>query len=152
MDSSFDKIRQNNCKLYIHKSFRNNILEQTLLAGERELQEHYRLTTIPSSQFARVYKFTVSFNGVERVVYFKQYLYRSAWDFIKHLVRASRAKRAFKAMLMLAENGFETPTLIAVGECKSGLFCAGNFLVTLEVEDAKQIYQFIPESLEDLTK
>lgn len=152
MDSCFDKIRQNNCTLYIHKNFRNDNLEQALLTGEKELQQRYRLTPVRSSGFARVHKFAVRFDSVERGIYFKQYFCRSGWDFIKHLVRASRAKRAFKASEVLTENGFETPVIIAMGECKSGFFNTRNFLVTLEVESAKQIHQLIPGSLENLTK
>ena len=152
MDSGFDKIRRNNCTLFINKNFRNDNFEQALSAGEKTLQEGYELTPVFSSDTSRVHKFTVRFDGVERGVYIKQYLCRSACDFIKHLVRASRARRAFKAALMLEKNGFETPAVIAMGECKASFFDRGNFLVTLEVENAKQIYQFIPESMENFTK
>lgn len=120
------------------------------MAGEKELQQRYQLTPVRSSGFARVHKFTVRFDGVGRRIYFKQYFCRSAWDFIKHLVRASRAKRAFKASEVLTENGFEAPAVIAMGECKSGFFNTRNFLVTLEVENAEQICQLIPGSLENL--
>lgn len=122
------------------------------MAGEKELREHYQLTTIQSSKFARVYKLTVRFDDVDKGVYFKQYLCRSIWDFIKDFVRAGRAERAFKATEMLGENGFETSTIIARGESRYGLCHTTNFLVTLEIEDAKQIYQFIPDNMEDLTK
>jgi hypothetical protein len=158
--SGFDKIRQGSCTLYIHKNFRNNNLERALLSGEQELQQRYRLTTVRSSKFSRVYKFTGGFGdvdpaldkgGVDKVVYFKQYLCRSVWDFIKHLFRASRARRAFKASLMLAENGFYTPTIVAMGECKSSFYHTENFLVTLKVENAKQIYQLIPNTRSNLT-
>lgn len=152
MDSDFEKIRRGNLTLYIHKNFRNDTLEQALLSGEKELQERCQWATIRSSKFARVYKSTVRFGDIEKGVYFKQYLYRSIWDFIKHLFRASRARRAFKATLMLAENGFKAPTIIAMGECRFGFSNTGNFLVTLEVKDAKQIYQFVPESLENFTE
>jgi hypothetical protein len=138
--------------LFINKDFRNAELEQALTAGEKELQEHYELTPVRSSIFSRVYKFSASFDGRERWIYFKQYLCRSTWDFIKHLVRASRAKRAFKATLMLEKNGFESPVIVAMGESKSNFLDRENFLVTLEVEDAKQIYQFIPDKLENFTK
>lgn len=151
MDNGFDKIRRNNCTLFINKNFRNNNLEQTLLTGEKELQEDYQLTPILSSPFARVNKFNVTFDGLEKQVYLKQYLYRSTWDFIKHLVRSSRARRAFKASLMLERNGFEAPVIVAMGEYKSSFLDRGNFLVTLEVEDAKHIYKFIPKSSENLT-
>ena len=152
MDSGFDKIRRNNCTLFVNKNFRNDNFEHALSAGEKTLQERYQLTTVFSSDTSRVHKFTVRFAGVDRGVYIKQYLCRSACDFIKHLVRASRARRAFKAALMLEKNGFETPAVVAVGECKASFFDRGNFLVTLEVENAKQIYQFIPDKLESFTK
>jgi len=106
----FDKIRQGNCTLFINRDFRNDDLEQALSAGEKSLQEHYKLTPVLSSRTSRVYKFSTSFNGTERLIYFKQYLFRSNWDFIKHLVRSSRARRAFKASLILEKNGFETST------------------------------------------
>ncbi len=150
MDSCFDKIRRNNCTLYIHKNFCNDNFEQALLGGEKTLQKHYQLTDVYSSDTSRVYKFTVKFDGVDRGVYFKQYLCRSIWDFIKHLVRASRARRAFKATLMLEKNGFGAPAVIAMGEYKSGFFNRENFLVTFEVENAQRFHQFISESLDDL--
>lgn len=152
MDSGFDKIRRNNCTLFINKNFRNDNLEQVLSAGEKTLQERYQLTPVFSSDTSRVHKFTVRFGGVERGVYFKQYLCRSAWDFIKHLLRPSRARRAFKATLILEKNGFEAPAVVAMGEWKSDFFNRSNFLVTLEAENTKQIYQFIPEGRENLTK
>lgn len=114
--------------------------------SEKELGKRYQLTTIQSSKFARVYKLTVRFDDVDKGVYFKQYLYRSVWDFIKHFVRDSRAERAFKAAEMLVENGFDAPAIIVMGKFRYGLYHTTNFLVTLEIEDAKQIYQFIFDS------
>jgi len=152
LDSGFDKIRRSNCTLFINKNFRNDNFEQVLLAGEKTLQERYQLTPVFSSDTSRVHKFTVRLGGVKRWVYFKQYLCRSAWDFIKHLVRPSRARRAFKATLVLEKNGFEAPAVVVMGEWKSDFFNRRNFLVTLEAENTKQIYQFIPEGQENLTK
>ena len=152
MDNNFDKIKRDNCTLFINKNFRNGNLEQALLAGEKTLQERYQLTPVLSSHSSRVCKFTASFDGMERWIYFKQYLCRSAWDFIKHLVRPSRAKRAFKATLILEKNGFEAPVVVAMGECKSSFLDRENFLATIEVEGARQIYQFIPDKLENFTK
>jgi len=148
----FDKIRRDNYTLYINNSFRNDHFEQALLAGEKEMQKHYQLTPVRSSRFCRVYKFNVSFNGVEREIYFKEYLWRSVWDFIKHLFRAGRARRAFEASGMLADNGFDVPTIIAMGELKSSFSLKRNFLATLEVENAKEIHQFIPDSLKNLSR
>ena len=143
MNRCFDKIRGGNYTLYIHRNFRNDTFEQTLLDSEKKLGERYQLTTIQSSKFARVYKLTVRFDDVDKGVYFKQYLCRSVWDFIKDFVRASRAERAFQAAEMLGENGFDAPTIIAMGKFRYGLYHTTNFLVTLEIVDAKQIYQFI---------
>jgi tRNA A-37 threonylcarbamoyl transferase component Bud32 len=145
LNDCFDKIRGGNYTLYIHKNFRNDTFEQALLDSEKELRERYRLTTIQSSKFARVYKLAVRFDDVDKEVYFKQYRWRSFWDFIKDFVRASRAERAFKATEMLGENGFDAPAIIAVGKSRYGLYHTANFLVTLEIENAKQIYQFISD-------
>ncbi|RKY23765.1 MAG: hypothetical protein DRP62_05260 [Planctomycetota bacterium] len=149
--NGFDKIQRGGHTLYIRKNFRNNTLEQALLAGEKELQRCYQLTTIQSSKFARVYKFTVHFDDADREIYYKSYLYRSIWDFIKHLFRTSRASRAFNASLMLAENGFDTPAIIAMGKRKFNLFYTEDFLVTLGVENAKRIYECLFDTLENLT-
>lgn len=138
--------------MFINKDSRSAELEQALTTGEKKLQESYELTPVISSDVSRVYKFTVGFHDIERCVYFKQYLCRSAFDFIKHLVRPSRARRAFEATLMLERNGFEAPVIVAMGEYKSGFLDRGNFLVTVEVEGAKQIHQFIPDKLENFTK
>jgi len=150
--NGFDTIRLHNSTLFINKDFRNAELEEALTAGEKKLRERYELKPVASSDFSRVYRFTTRFGNTERCVYFKQYLYRSALDFIKHLVRSSRAKRAFKATLMLEKNGFEAPIIVAMGERKSSFLDRGNFLVTVEVESARQIHQFIPNNLENFTK
>ncbi len=146
MNDCFDKIRGGNYTLYIHRNFRNDTFEQVLSDSEEKLRARYRLTRVPSSKFARIYKFTVRFDSRDKVVYFKQYLYRSVWDFIKGFVRANRAERAFRASEMLCENGFDTPVIIAMGESGNGPLSTANFLITLEVEDAKQIHQFISDS------
>jgi serine/threonine protein kinase len=145
LNDCFDKIYGGGCTLHIHRNFRNDTFEQALLDSGKALEERYQLTMVPSSKFARVYKFTVRFDSGDKVVYFKQYLCRSVWDFIKGLVRANRAERAFKASEMLGENGFDTPAIIAMGEPGNGPLSAANFLVTLEIEDAKQIHQFISD-------
>lgn len=146
MHTGFEKIRCNGCTLYVNKDFRNNALEQALLAGEEELQQRYVLTTIPSSESSRVYRFTVSFGGIDRQIYFKQHLWVSGFRFIKYLIRTSRAKQAFNAMLMLAGNGFDVPAILAMGERRFGFFSTKSFLVTAGVEDSKSVYQYISNS------
>ena len=151
MACDFDKIKQNNHVLYIRQAFRNETFEQALLDGEEQLLQRYQLTRVHSSKFTRVYKSKVDFNGVETGLYLKWYLYRSAWDFIKHLCRPSRAKRAFRAKLMLAENNFEAPTIVAIGECRSTFFCRASFLVTLEIENVKPARQLLLEGMDSTT-
>lgn len=152
MGNGFYKIRRHNCTLFINEDFRNADFEQALSNGEKTFQEHYELIPVRSSVFSHVYKFTASFHNTERCIYFKQYLCRSTLDFIKHFVRSSRAKRAFMATLMLEKSGFEAPVIVAMGECKFSFLERENFLLTVEVEGAKQIYQFIPNKTNDLTK
>jgi hypothetical protein len=152
LHSGFDKIRRSNCTIYINRAFRSDSLEQALPWGEKELQRQFQLTRLGSSKFVRLYKFTLRFDGADRLIYFKQYLNRSAWDFIKHIFRASRARRAFEAALVLAERGFQTPIIIATGEFRYAFIGAENFLVTLGIEHAKPIYQFIASKQAELTK
>ncbi len=151
MADDFDKIQRGNYTLYIHRNFRNEELEEALTAGREKLQRLYKPTAVESSKFARVYQFTAKLNNTERTVYFKQYLSRSAVDLIKHLLRPSRAKRAFNATQMLKQNGFKAPAIIAMGERKSDPFNTDNFLLTLEVENGKRIYEIIPNSVSNLT-
>jgi tRNA A-37 threonylcarbamoyl transferase component Bud32 len=150
--SHFDKITHNNHTVYINKDFRNEALEKALLAGEKELKKRYQTESVFSCDTSCVYRCSVKFDNMHRVLYFKRYLRRTIWDPVKDLVRGSRAKRDFNATLMLSENGFEAPTVVAMGECTSGIFLTENFLVTLEVENAKQVYQVNPGSSENPTK
>lgn len=146
MDICFDKIQGGNYTLYIHRDFRNDVFEQTLLDYERQLHKRYHPTPVPSSKFTGVYKFSVGFGNVEKAIYFKEYFCRSALDFVKHLFRPSRAKRSLKAMLMLQKNGFDVPVVVAMGECKASFFERRNFLVTFEVENAKRLHEYISDS------
>jgi tRNA A-37 threonylcarbamoyl transferase component Bud32 len=139
--SHFDKLRGGDCTLYVHKDFRNYTFEQALLAGGKELHKRYHPIPVPLA--CGVCKFGVRFGGVEKMVYLKEYFYRSAWDFVKHLFRHSRAVRALKAELMLAENGFESPCVIAVGQHKFAFLTTKSFMVTLEVENARSVYQLV---------
>jgi len=146
----FDKLRRGNCTLYIHKDVRNDTFEQTLLAGEEQLHKRYHSTAVRSSKFSSVCKFIVRFGDVEKVIYLKEYFCRSAWDFVKHLFRPSRARRALKAAFMLAENGFESPAIVAMGQCRFAFFTTRNFIATLEVENARSVYQNVVDNQSSL--
>ncbi|MCJ7729967.1 MAG: hypothetical protein MUO27_08850 [Sedimentisphaerales bacterium] len=131
------------CTLYIHKNFRNNTLEQALLAGGREFHERYHSIPVRSSKFTDVYRFGVRFGNNEKVVYLMEYFYRSWWDFVKHFFRSSRAKRAMEAGFMLAENGFESPYVIAMGQRNFAFLTTRSFVATLEVENSRSVYQLV---------
>ncbi len=150
--NDYDKVRLNDCTMYVHKNYRNPALEKALAVGEKALAEEYHLDSIKSSKFARIFKFAVEFSECTRKVFYKEYLYRSVWDFAKHIFRPSRANRAFQASLMLRENGFNVPEIIAFGEEKNRLLCKRNFLLTREVEGAQQLHLCIGERCQDLTK
>jgi tRNA A-37 threonylcarbamoyl transferase component Bud32 len=152
LDSDFEKIRQNNCTFYIHKQLSNSNFAQSLLAGEEKLRERYVLNTFPSSESTRIYKFNISIDGAEREIYLKQYLCVPTLRLIKSIFHRSRARRAFEATLMLAKNGFDTPAVVAMGECRDGFFHRKSFLATFEVENSKTIYEFILENSGILNK
>jgi tRNA A-37 threonylcarbamoyl transferase component Bud32 len=147
LNNIFDKIYLKNHVVYVNKNFRNSSLEHALSDGEQGLQQSYILTTIPSSDSSRIYKFTVNFDGAVKDVYFKQYLYVSAFRFLKNLFRTSRASRDLKATLMLAKNGFSVPAIIAMGRRRFNLLRTSSFLATLAVKDSKKIYQFFSINL-----
>jgi len=96
-----------------------------------------------SSKFANVFKCSLNFAGNTHKIYLKFYLYRSVWDFVKHLARPTRGQRAYKAALMLAANGLKSPEIIAVGTNFLGPFCIKNFLITKSLEGAGPSWQYI---------
>jgi 2-polyprenyl-3-methyl-5-hydroxy-6-metoxy-1,4-benzoquinol methylase len=82
------------------------------------------------------------------VVYLKQYFCRSTFDIINRLFHASRAKGAFNASLMLQQNGFETPAVIALFERRIGPLCTANSLLTEEVGNATSMAQLLRDMAE----
>jgi tRNA A-37 threonylcarbamoyl transferase component Bud32 len=152
LDGAFEKIRKGNSTLYIRRPFLNNDLGQAILSGGKKLREQYNLETIPSSEFTRIYRFHVSIDGVERQVYLKHFLSRSSLDYIKSIFRGSRAKRALKAELMLARNGFDVPTAIAIVEYGNGFFHTESFAATLGLADIKSALRLVSETGEISTR
>jgi len=53
---------------------------------------------------------------------------------------------------MLAENGFDVPAIIAMGECSAVFSDRLDFLAALEVEKAKPVYQIICEGRQGLSQ
>ena len=134
--ADFEVLRVRGWKLRISRRFASHAL------GLPEMRDGHNgvrgpFERISSSRFSRVYRCRIGFLGTVHSLYLKQYLPRSAWDVFKHLFRPSRAQRAFKASLMLAENGLLSPEVIAVGELKYGPVCARTFLLTRKVAGAR---------------
>lgn len=105
-----------------------------------------------ASKFARVYKGAISFNGQTHNLYIKQYLYRSAVDFLKHIFRPSRAMRSLKASQMLATENLLSPEVIAMGQLRKGPFVAKSFLITRSIENAPTLTTWIAEADDFKTK
>jgi tRNA A-37 threonylcarbamoyl transferase component Bud32 len=89
-----------------------------------------RVRRVSSSNFARVFTCQLPYAGVRHTVYIKHFLARSPLDVVKTLFRASRARRAFKAALLLRRNGFDSPEPLAVLEKCFGPFCITSILLT----------------------
>lgn len=144
----FDKMRIDNWSIYARKNFPKHNIRQLILAVDKPNEHRSQLVKVPSSDTSRVFKCDVSPDAVGHILYLKQYLYRSVLDFVKHLFRASRGKRAFKASLMLAENGFDTPAVIALFERCLGPFRTDSLLLTRAVENAR----CVPEIFGDICR
>jgi tRNA A-37 threonylcarbamoyl transferase component Bud32 len=136
MDNWIIRIRKN----FPKQDIRNLVSENDLSAEDRG-----QFIRVPSSDYTRVFKCNISFDGVAHQLYLKKYLCRSTLDFVKHLFRPSRAKRAFNATLMLHENGFDAPAVIGLFEHCFGPFCTNNLLLTDEVENSKSMPQLLTD-------
>ena len=139
LTGDFDKMRMYNWTIYARKDFPKHNIRQLALAIDKPNECRSQFVKVPSSDYSRVLRCNVSFNGVGHILYLKQYLCRSVWDFVKHLFRSSRAKRAFKASLMLQRNGFNAPAVIGLFERCLGPLRTDNLLLTRKVENARPI-------------
>ena len=139
--SNFDKISLQRWEMFLRKNFPAGFAAE--LADPGKIGDGIRgpFTKVSSSKFARVFKCSVEFAGHAHNLYLKFYLYRSAWDFIKHIVRPSRAKRAFNAAIMLAKNGLYSPQIVSIGQWNYGPICTKSFMITRELENTKGIIE-----------
>jgi len=139
---TYVRIRLGGWRLWMHKDLQgscNTVLsEDGWFDGVRGPFQR-----IPSSKYARVFKCSLSLPGRVEHFYLKQYLHRSACDFVKHLFRPSRAMRSFEATLLLAQNGLDAPRVIAVGEDRQFFFRTRCFVVTSRVEQASPVYAWL---------
>jgi hypothetical protein len=144
MSSGFKKIRHNNWTIYIAAAFLDQDLGQIILAGEDKWSEQQEFKTLPSSARSRIHKFTVKVDDADREVYVKQFLFKSFPHYLKCLFFSGiPARRAFRAEVMLAENGFDVAKTIAMGECREGFFNTKNFLASFGIENAVSVRHYI---------
>ena len=139
LPDGFEKMRMDSWMILIDKNFPKHDIRNLVAENDSAADDQGRFVRVPSSDYTRVFTFNVSFNGVAHPLYLKKYHCRSTLDFIKHLFRPSRAKRAFNATLMLLKNGFDAPAVIGLFEQRTGLFCTDNLLLTEEVENSKSM-------------
>ena len=139
----FDEMRIDGWSIRIHKNFPKNSIASLLSTGDSQSEGRCRFSKVPSSDYTSVFKCRISSNGTDMPVYIKRYFSRSRLDFAKNLSRASRAKRAFEASLMLRKNGFDSPAVIGLFERRVGLSDIDNMLVTREVENATPMSQLL---------
>ncbi|MBN2593646.1 MAG: phosphotransferase [Sedimentisphaerales bacterium] len=139
----FVKMRMDNWVISIHKNFPIHEIGNIVSENDSVTEAQDQFIRVPSSDFTRIVKCSFSFEGAERPLYLKKYLCRSVSDFIKHLFRPSRAKRAFNATVMLQNNGFDTPAVIGLFEHRTGPFCTSNLLLTEEIENSKPMSQVL---------
>ena len=145
----FDRTRIDNWTVRIAKNFPQNNIEKLLSANDSSVECPDQFARVASSDYARVFRGSISFDGTSRVVYLKRYLSRSALDFVKHFFRASRANREFNASLMLQRNGFDAPVVIGLFERRVGPFRTENFLLTEEVENTGSMVQLLTDICEN---
>lgn len=148
----FDKLESGTCRLVVRRTLRDDVFERVLLGQAGVVQEHYQATAIPSGQSSRVWRFIVVLNGGAKQVYYKRFLRRSSLDLLKNVICGSRAERALRGAAILADHGFGTPEIVAMGETRPTCLAKGGFLVTLEVADAKHLHQLVRDHCAGLTE
>lgn len=145
LDTKFNNVQIHNWKIRIRKDFLKCNIRDLLLLSNKTTQEQNKLIEVPSSEYTKVSKYDVCINDTSHPAYLKQYLYRSVWDFFKHLFRPSPAKRSFDASIMLQKAGLDAPVVIGLFEKWVGPLLIHNLLLTKEVKNAKSIAQGLIE-------
>jgi len=138
-ECEFETMRFSGWRLVVNKR-RLGSLCKGAAAGSIEDNIRGPFEEVCASKYARVWRCAVSFRG-ERVFYVKEFLYRSVWDFLKHLFRRSRARRALAGSKVLEEIGLRSPEVIAAAEKRFGGVCLQNVLVSEAVEGAEDLYE-----------
>jgi len=141
----FEKMRTGNWLVFIRKNFPKSSIENLISQNDLSVENGDQFTPVPSSNYTRVFKCSISFDGTAHSFYLKKYLCRSLLDFIKHLFRPSRARRAFNATFMLQRYGFDAPAIVGLFEHRTGPFCTDNILLTEEVENSKTMSRLLAD-------
>ena len=152
LDTEFNNIQIHNWKIRIRKDLLKCNIKDLLLLSNKNTQEQSEFIEVPSSEYTNVFKCDVCINGTSHPLYLKQYLCRSAWDFLKRLFRPSPAKRSFRASITLQNNGLDVPIVIGLFERRAGPFLIDNLLLTREVKNAKSIVQCLADMSRTLRK
>jgi len=135
----FEKIRISGWTMRVNPNFGKSSIGEFVPPAEHVDGVRGPFNRVDASEYARVFKCSVVFGGRCRNFYVKQFLYRSTWDFVKHIFRPSRARRAFSGSMILAEHQLGVPETVAFGERRFGPVCVSNFLVTRELNKADDL-------------
>jgi tRNA A-37 threonylcarbamoyl transferase component Bud32 len=103
-------------------------------------RDEKRFVRVTSSNTAQVYTSTAHHRNRVITVYVKLHLHRSVIDFLKHLFRAGRGRRAFTASLMLRKSGLDCPEPLVLLEKRFGPFRTDSILVTEGIPDCVQLH------------
>jgi tRNA A-37 threonylcarbamoyl transferase component Bud32/2-polyprenyl-3-methyl-5-hydroxy-6-metoxy-1,4-benzoquinol methylase len=152
LSTDFNKIQVDGWTIFIRSDFPRDKIREIIQAISPSGEFCDRFTQIPSSDYARVFKCNIFSNGKDRSLFLKQYLCRSSADFIKHIFRPGRAKRAFFASLMLQNNGFDAPEVIGLFERRCGFLCTDGLLLTRQVENARPMPQYFTDICRNFDK
>jgi tRNA A-37 threonylcarbamoyl transferase component Bud32 len=134
----FSMCRQDDWALLVRRGFHPD--DAVAIVDGDVCRDEKRYTRRQSSEMAKVWTTTAHYRDKTISVYIKLHLQRSVVDFVKHLFRAGRGRRAFAASLMLRRNGLDCPEPLALLEKRLGPFCAESILVTEGIPDCVQLY------------
>lgn len=146
LTGGFKKTHKDSWAIRIHRNFPEHLLSNLLSPTACSAGSFVRVV---SSDCTRVFKGNVSFDGANHTLYLKQHLCRSVFDSVKHLFRPSRARRAFNALLMLRQNGFDAPDPVGLFEKRLGPFCTDNSLLTEEVRSGRSMVDVFADLQKD---
>jgi tRNA A-37 threonylcarbamoyl transferase component Bud32 len=145
--------RNNGWNMLIRRGFNHEYASAIVSGGV--CRDEGRYARFRSSKMARVWTTTVSFKNRDILIFIKEHLHRSIIDFVKHLFRDSRARRAFMASLMLRRNGFGCPEPLILLEkyrrpFRSASFaklriCTDSVLVTEGIKDCTKLLRYFKQ-------